>query len=281
MPSSPKMPAQPSVADTVAGQAQQNKDAVGTQQTANMTDQSTPYGTINYTANGLDANGNPSYSAKTQLSPEQQAILNQLQGTQTTLGAAGGNLATNTAGMYSQAPDFSEAAGTQTKINMDRQLGYLQPYFKQQTDNLDNQLRNQGLTPGTPAYDNAIRTVRDNQNQSVMSFLNNTQGQAFNQAQTQYEEPLNTVGKIMGGTQPANLNANLTTTPQVTVAPANQIAAQQNYNTYAQAQYQAQLQQHNAMMTGLFGAGSTLLGMPGVGSSIGGAIGGMMIPSWG
>lgn len=277
MPSAPKVPAAPNVAATTAAATASNKDTLMTTAAIQAANQNTPVGSLNYTL-GTDANGNPTYTANTQYSPEQQALLNQLQSSQTGLGQAGGNLVNDASSMYSQAPDFSEAAGTQTKINMDRQLGYLNPFFSQQTDQLDNQLRNQGLMPGTEAYKRATRQLQDNQNQSVMKFLNDTQAQSFSQAQQQYDQPLKTISSILGLTQPANLGENLIKTPSPSMNPVDVAGiTKSNYDGQLEA-YKAKLAQHNSMLSGLFGVGTGLA--TGGLSTIGGAIGNATIPAW-
>jgi len=270
--SAPKVPKPASPQSVAASQMGINQAALTGTQSAQQTGQATPYGGLQYIQTGVDANGVPQFTAISQLSPEQQAILGNLQGTQQTLGDTGNALSTAASGMYQQPPDFSETAGTQTKINMDRQLAYLTPYFTQQGEQLDNQLRNQGLVPGSQAYDRAMRTMQDNQNQSIMKFLNDTQGQSFQQAVTQFEQPLKTLGGIFGLTQPASLPSNLINTPKPALAGADFVGANTAYNQAQMQVYQAKLAQHNAMMQGIFGIASTAMGMPGMTM---GSIGGM------
>lgn len=269
-PSVPKADKPTNVANT---QQQFNQQQLAATQAAQQTGQQTQYGSLGYIQTGVDANGNPQYTAISQLNPQQQAILNNLQNTQTILGGAGGQLAANSAGMYSTPPDFSEAAGTQTRINMERQLGYLTPFFNQQTEQLDAQLRNQGLTPGTQAYDRAMRTIRDNQNQSVMSFLNQTQPLAFQQAQAQYQQPLQTIAGIYGLSQPGNLQGSFVNTPRPTMGATDFIGANTAYNTAQMETYKAKQAQHNAMMQGIMGIGMAAMGVPPVGL-MGGMMGG-------
>lgn len=255
----PSVPKAAKPADVAAAQMDINKAALAGTQAAQQVGQNTPFGNLQYVQTGVDANGNPQFTAISNLSPQQQSILNNLQSTQTQLGGAAGNLTNASFGMYSDVPDFSETAGTQTRINMDRQLAYLTPFFEQQTEQLDNQLRNQGLMPGTEAYDRALRTLRDNQNQSVMSFLNQTQPIAFQQAQAQYNQPLQTIGAILGLTQPASLAQNLLNTPKPSLNPADFIGANTAYNQAQQQTYQAKLGQYNAMMQGIFSMGSAMM----------------------
>lgn len=282
MPKSPKVPTPPDVAATTAAATASNKDTLLTTAAIQAANQNTPLGSLSYTL-GTDANGNPVYTADTKLSPEQQALLNQLQSSQYGLGQAGGNLVNDASAMYSEAPDFSETAGTQTRINMERNLGYLNPFFTQQTDQLDNQLRNQGLMPGTEAYKRATRSLQDNQNQSVMKFLNDTQSQSFDQAQKQYNQPIDTISKILGLSQPGSLSNSLVKTPTPTMGNVDVAGiTKSNYDQQLEA-YKAKLAQSNSMMSGLFGIGTSLLtgGMGGpLMSGLGGMIGNAMIPGY-
>lgn len=256
----PKPPKPASPQSVATAQMDINTNALQGTQAAQQTGQTTPFGNLNYVQTGVNpVTGVPQFTAISNLSPQQQAILNNLQSTQTQLGGAAGNLTNAAFNMYSDVPDFSEAAGTQTRLNMDRQLAYLTPFFEQQTEQLDNQLRNQGLMPGTEAYDRALRTLRDNQNQSVMSFLNQTQPIAFQQARDQYNQPLQTVAGILGLTQPASLAQNLLNTPRPSLNPADFVGANTAYNTANMQNYQARLAQSNAMMQGIFGIGSAMM----------------------
>ena len=45
----------------------------------------------------------------------------------------------------------------------DRQMSLAQPQMDRKVNQLETQLRNQGLSPGTPAYDNAVSDLRNNQ----------------------------------------------------------------------------------------------------------------------
>lgn len=256
----PKPPKPDSVANVTAKQQSANQVGLQGTQAAQQTGQQTPFGSLNYIQTGVDpVTGTPQYTAISNLSPAQQGILNNLQGTQTQLGGAAGNLTNAAFNMYSDTPDFSEAAGTQTRINMDRQLAYLTPFFEQQTEQLDNQLRNQGLMPGSQAYERALRSLQDNQNQSVMRFLNETQGQSFNQAVTQYNQPLQTIAGILGLTQPASLAQNLINTPRPTLNSADVVGANTAFNTANMQAYQAKLAQQNALMQGIFGVAGAAL----------------------
>ena len=97
--------------------------------------------------------------------------------------------------MYSQAPDITKGTqGIASYLNQMNQA-YLQPIFNQQQSNTDAQLRQQGLTPGSEAYNNAQNLLARNQGDVTNQYLTQNEGQAFNQAMQQYQLPLQTIGK--------------------------------------------------------------------------------------
>src|SRR6185437_10491597 len=145
--SAPKAPDPTATANT---QQTYNVNAATDQNKINSYNQSNPFGSINYVA---DANSPSGYSLKTSLSPEQQGLYNQFTGTQGMFGAAAPGLIQNAANFYGQTPNIDGSAVTKQLNNWQQQ--YLQPIFNQQSSNVEAQLRDQGLTPGSEAYNNA------------------------------------------------------------------------------------------------------------------------------
>lgn len=254
----PKIPAAPDPAVITANQTASNKATLHATQAAQSVDQNTDYGNLKYAITGQDPEGNPLYTATSNLSADQKALLDQLETSQQGLGDQGGGLVQNT--NYDQAPDFSEMAGTQTKANMDRYASYMEPTYTQQREQLDNNLRNQGLVPGSEAYDRAMRTQSLNQNQSTAAALNQYQSNAFNQAQTQYTQPLDTLGKIFGLTSPASLPNNFVGTPKPTMNPTDVVGATKVATDQQNQIYQMQAQKYNSMMSGIFGVAKAGMG---------------------
>jgi hypothetical protein len=288
-PPTPQAPlSQPSVFDpnaTAAGQQAYNVGAGAESQAGSNYNQSNPYGSTQFTQSGTGPGGVPIYSANVSLSPAQQALLNQLQGTQQTAGGQIGSLISgaNYGGQTPQQAIGNQTSGIEGQITAQEQ-SYLQPTFTTQTSQLDNQLRNQGLQPGEPGYDNAMRALTNNQTNQMGNFIAQTQPQVAAQATQQYQLPWQMMLSGLPVTGPASATANNVTGAALNVQPTNLIGAQtaaqnaieqgygteqQAYSAYNQAQmqaYQAQLAQQNAMMSGMFGIGSTLLGqVPGMG----------------
>ena len=185
--SAPKPP-DPSL--TSNAQQQYNVDAAKQQNQVNSYNQQNPYGSMSYVA---DPNSPSGYSLNTAYSAPQQSLYNTQVGTQQLAGQTAQNLLQNTASMYSQAPDITKGTqGIASYLNQMNQA-YLQPIFNQQQSNTDAQLRQQGLTPGSEAYNNAQNLLARNQGDVTNQYLTQNEGQAFNQAMQQYQLPLQTM----------------------------------------------------------------------------------------
>jgi hypothetical protein len=143
---------------------------------------------------------------------------------------------------------------------MNKELGFLQPFFTTSRDQLDTKLKNQGLSPSDPAYANAMRELDTSQNLSVQDFLAKTYPTAFNMAQATYMTPLQVAQQEMGLIDPKYLTGGLINPPQGKVSPADYTSAQANYQNALNTQYGQQVQQQSNMMSGLFGIPTALLG---------------------
>lgn len=275
--SAPKPPDPTQTANT---QQQYNNQAGQQQNQTNSYNQSNAFGSTAYMA---DPNSPSGYSVNTSLNPQSQQILDTQRGTIS-------NLATNSAGMYSQPYDLNAASAATAKNLNSWQQQYLQPVFDQQSSNLEAQLRNQGLAPGTEAYNNAKNLLSRNQGDQTNDYLTKNQGQAYSQALQSYQTPLQT---IAGLEQTLPGNPTFQQTPTAQIQPANYAGAAQNA-------YQGQVDNYNNMwkgigqlgtaavslgaapftgglslaglggMAGMFGGGSTSGGWAG-NSSVGGA----------
>ena len=225
---------QPSAPDPNASSQAQlgyNQQAAGSQNKANSYNQTNPFGSQTYTA---DQNSPSGYSLNTSLSAPMQQLFDTQTGT-------ANNAATNSASMYSSPYDLNAASmGTAGLLNKWNQQ-YLSPIFGQQQSNLDAQLQNQGLAPGSQAYNNAQNLLARNQGDVTNQYLTMNQGNAFNQALQQYQLPMQTI---------AGLKATTPGSPTFGATPTAQVAAP-NYQQAAQNQYTAQQQQWNNMISGI------------------------------
>lgn len=259
MSSSPDVPTPTNPNVVAADQQTLNTQAAEKSQEGSMVGQVTPTGSLSYSQTGTASDGTPLYTATTKLSPEQQQLLNTLQGTQQ---VAGNQAKTILGGANYGAVDPSTAIGNATSGlvggAMDKEISYLNPYFSQQTSQLDTQLRNQGFAPGQPGYDNAMRALQNNQGNTVTGFEASIEPQMFQQASSVYQMPLQMAESLGQFGSPSS--PNFVQTPQNSTQPADLTSATANYNQSNMAAYNAKLAQNNAMMSGLFGIPTAVLG---------------------
>jgi len=231
-----------------AAQAQTLGNLAGAQQAvqANRVNQVTPYGNLNYSQT-TDANGNPSWTATQSLSPELQALTqSSLQGLQ----------ASQANPMYGINPGetYSDAI-----------MRRLQPQIAQSDESQKAALANQGIVPGTVAYDNAMRTYNAGKNDLLTSAQIGGMNTGLQAQQLQGTQ----AGQIKSLATPSFINA----PQQAAVAGPDYMGAlgtQTNANIAAQ---NAALGQATSNTAGLYGLGSAgILGLaanPGLISSAG------------
>lgn len=276
--SSPDVPSVPNPTTTANQQQQLNTQTLEELQGVNQVNQQTPTGSLTYAQTGVGANGVPTYTATQTLSPAEQALLTTMQGTQQTAGSQAGNLLAN-ANYGAAGTDPSKTIGDATSGNtqalLQQETSYLSPQFTQQTNQLDTQLRSQGIFPGSPAYTQQMQNLQLNQNQAITGFLATAEPQAYSQAVSSYELPLTMASQELGISQPAGIGT--TTTPQETSSPANLEGDVASANSANMAAYNAQLQQQNAMMSGLFGLGAASIS--GGSAGFGGSLLGSLLPA--
>jgi len=255
---SPSPPPVPDPAGTSAGQFASNLAAGESFQAGSQVNQITPTGSLTYYQTGVGPNGVPTYSAIQQLTPQQQELLNLEQLGMGEAGGAGANLLANTFNQYSSAPNLTDMAGGETQKLLGQETSYLQPFFTNQSQQLDTQLRNQGIMPGTPAYNQQLMNLQANQNQAVTGFLTQAEPQAFSQAVQSYSLPLQIAQSLMGANIPGNVGA-----PETGQAPNYQppdvIGATANAQQALEQNYQAELANQAAMMQGIMGIGSAAI----------------------
>ena len=175
-------------------------------------------------------------------------------------------------------------------------MARLEPSLAKQRVSTETQLINQGLRPGTEAYNNAAQLLGQQENdarqQAVLQGLNldigaNAQGynqalqsgqfgntaqqQALAQAIQQRQMPLNEISALMSGSQIQNPQFQSYSGANIAPAPIANAAAQQGaYNANA---YNQQVAQNNANLSGLFSLGGAALGVPSIGGAVGKAFG--------
>jgi hypothetical protein len=261
-------PPPPDYAGAAQQTAQGNLDAARAASAANRVNQYTPYGSLEYTQSGTDQYGNPTWSATTNLSPEQQQLFN-IQN-QTSLGL--GNLQNQgldyVRNMISTPFDTSNLPQTGYNAGQtyyDAAMQRLQPQIAQSREKLNQDLANQGIALGSKAYDRA--QMNQAQRENDLLAANTTSGfqaglqanrQGFEQAGYIRNEPINTLNAIRSGSQVTNPTFSNSIPMQATTTGVDALsAAQMGYNAQMGDfnSKQAQQANFNAGLMGLAGAG--------------------------
>jgi hypothetical protein len=246
-------------AGTQLGTQQQGLNTAA--QFGSQTNQSNPYGNLNYVQTGTGPNGQPQYTAVENLSPEQQQLYNTYTGTQTTAGnAANALLAGANYGSTSPTKAIGDETSGLTSQMMGEWLSGVTPFFKTQQDQLNTQLANEGLggptnanPAGSPAWQNAQRQLQSNQGLAVAQESAQVEPNAFNQATTLYGLPASMATQLASFGAPTTPNASFNQGPAV--QPADLAAALSSEIPAFMQPYSAAYQQYGNLMSGLFGLG--------------------------
>lgn len=229
-----------------------NRDTALTQQQINMVNQNTPDGSLTYNQTGnssfVDSTGKtvytPTYTATTTLSPQQAAIKAQTDKASLNLGT----IASERSAFLKDylAKPFDVNAETEKKL-YDMGASRLDPRFETQRDQLSTRLVASGIRPGTAAYDQQMQEFENTRNDAYNQLALTGRQQAFNEATYERAQPLNEISALMSGAQvqqPGFVN-----TPSANVGGVD-------YTGLVNSNYQAKVQNQNAMMGGLFGLAS-------------------------
>ncbi len=252
-----KAPKSPSPTATAAAQTGSNIDTATTQQILNMTNQVTPEGNLTYNQSGttayVGADGKtyniPNYTSTKTYSPEQQKLYEQgVQGDTAMNDIALGQIdriggVLNTPFKYDTG-DYEQWAGDlYGKLNNDTNAS--------NTAAMEQKLANQGLQPGTPAFDDAMRNITYGQDKARNDFMLGAYNTGMNTALTERNQPLQEINALMSGSQVSQ--PTFTNTPTTGVNGTDVASLINNQYNQQNANYQAKL-------GGLSGLGGAALG---------------------
>jgi hypothetical protein len=183
-----------------------------------------------------------------------------------------------------QLPDQSDlqAAGKRVSDALYGQAtSRLDPYWNQQSTNEDTQLINRGIYQGSEAYNKAMDDLARQRTDAYQTALNNSiaaggaeqsrqfglaqagQQQAISNLLLQRTQPMNELAALIQGS-PAFSVPTAQPAPAVPTIPTDVIGpAQLNYQGQLNA-YNAALQNQSNTLSGLFGLGGAILGIPGL-----------------
>jgi hypothetical protein len=267
----PSTPATPDYTGAAQATAQGNLDAARAATAANRVNQVNPYGSLNYSITGQDPYGNPTWTATTSLSPDQQALYNYDIATSKGLG----QLQQKGLGYVSNMLDqpFSTQNLAQFGIKggenyEDAIMRRLAPTIAAETKSFDAQMANQGIPVGSEAYENARRVFDARQNDKLTSAItggfdvgSRMRQQQFGEQAYMRNEPINTLNAVRSGSQVTGPSGYFVNAPQqATTSGADYLSAAGMTGNAAIAQANAENAQRNAMIQGLFSIGSSAAG---------------------
>lgn len=212
-------PSYPNPTDTANTQSSLNTKTATTQQQLGMVDQTNPFGSQTFSQSGTWPDGTPKYTGNTTFSGPVQGIVDQ------NLTAA------------SKPLDLSNSA-TESRL-MELGRSRLDPILAQRRESTNQQLFNTGARPGSEAYKRAESAVTQGENDAYNELLLNGHGQAFNEAITARNQPLNELNAIRSGTQIQS--------PQYSPAGVSPV----DYTGQVANQYGAQQKQYNDTWSGI------------------------------
>ena len=102
-----------------------------------------------------NADGTPRTVATTKLNAPQQGLLNAQTGAATSAASTAGNIIGANAGQWAAGPNMDETGITKALMGWGHE--YLDPGFEHDAATQDAKLANQGIAPGSEAYDSAVK----------------------------------------------------------------------------------------------------------------------------
>jgi hypothetical protein len=222
--------------------------------------QVTPNGSLTYSQSGTykftdpytgQSYDIPRYTATTTLSPQQQALYDLNNKTQQNLAQIGVDQSQKIGGLLNTP--FNVNTAIEDKID---KLGSarLDPQFTRDEDALRTRLVNQGIQPGSQAWNAEMTQFQQGKNDAYNQLYLSGNNQAFTQSLAERNQPINEITALMSGSQVSNPNFVNTNEPTI---PTTDNAGLINQNFQQQQQnYQTQLAQQNALLGGLFGLGA-------------------------
>jgi hypothetical protein len=179
-----------------------------------------------------------------------------------TINAALGRIQSTMGGEFN--PNLPSTGFDPGQSYQDAYMQRLAPQLEQNREATQARLANQGIAPGTQAYENAMRQQAQRENDLLLGAT--TQGfgvgsqanqQAFNQEMTKYNMPLNTLSALRSGSQVQNPSF-VNSAQQATTGGADILGA-------AQMGYNAQMGDFNAKQAAQQSFNQGLMGLAGAG----------------
>jgi hypothetical protein len=209
----PSPPQPPDPRDTSAAQTGTNVSTTLANNVMGMVDQRGPYGSLTYNQTGDytwtdDYTGEtytvPTYEAVTELTPEQQGLLDRNLATQTNLG----DIAVDRSDFLRDYLASDPNAGFQELDDKLYDLGRqrIDPRMEQRRQAAATQLANQGIAPGSEAYNREMTALNQAETDAYTQLMLQGRGQALQETYAQRNQPINEIIGLLSGTQVQNPN---------------------------------------------------------------------------
>lgn len=252
---SPAATPAPDPTTTAAAQTASNKATAISQAELNNYNKVSPDGSMTYTQTGTNADGTPQFTQKTSLSAANQGIYDTDQATKQNIATIGKD----------QSAKIGDLLGTpfsvdQSIANKIDSLGktQLDPQWAANDTKQAASLANSGITPGSEAYDNAMRSYNASKNSAYNQLYLQGDAQAESESLANRNQPINEITALLSGSQVAT--PTFAANPNTSVAGTDIAGITQNSYLDANQQAQQAVAGNNAMMGGLFSLGGTLGG---------------------
>jgi hypothetical protein len=253
-----KAPKAPDPMKTAQAQGAANTGTAIAQQLLNQTDQTTPWGSVDYSQTGTASYVDPltgkttkipQFMQTTTLNAADQGLLDQERLFDKNANQIAIDQAGRAGAALSQPMNINNEAVEARLMELGRKR--LDPAFGQQRADLDQKLANQGIAIGSEAYRRAMEYQGQKENDAYNQLLLQGRGRAVDEAIVERQTPINEMMALMGGQQVTQ--PQFSSTPQVGVQGVD-------YAGMVQNQFNQQSQSRNAALGALGGMAGTALG---------------------
>lgn len=263
--SKPSAPEAPDPKETAAAQTGTNISTALANATLGNVNQYGPDGSVTYEITGYQDVTDPTtgttykvpqYSQTTALSENQQAIKDQTDAASLNLGTIANEQSAFLQDYLGKPVDMS-SANVEKYINTHFGDDFNKQWDKQQAA-LETQLANKGIQVGSQAYNDAMQNLSTSRSNAYDNMYGNQYGLATQQMLAERNQPLNEITALLGGSQVGTPTFGAPTNPQSVPTVDYAGLVQQDYANQMNA-YNAQMQQQQGLLGGLFGLGSALI----------------------
>jgi hypothetical protein len=245
-------PTPPDPLKTAAAQSGINVDTALSQQLVNHTNQVGPWGSTTYNPTGnssfVNSQGQtiniPQYTQTTTYNPAQQAIFDKTTQAQSNLAGLAQDQSAKMAQYLNKPFSFNnqDAANWSYDLASSRIL----PQQEQARFDLQTRLTNQGIRPGTTAYDREMTRQTQGNTDQMNQLALNGRSQAFGEAVQTRNQPINELSGLLSSSQIAGPSTGNPAASQAQVGGVD-------YTGLVNNNYNQQVAANGSMMGGLFG----------------------------